>query len=40
MKILPADSMSSLVVSRDGKLLAGITGDPYFQNTQIQVWKR
>ncbi len=38
--VFAADSMSSLVVSADGKLLAGITGDPYLQNAQIPVWKR
>ena len=32
--------MRHLVVSSDGKLLAGITGDPYDQNTQIKVLHR
>lgn len=38
--VLEAEWMSSFVVSPDGKLLAGVTGDPYSQNTQIKVLRR
>ncbi|MBE9127958.1 MULTISPECIES: WD40 repeat domain-containing protein [unclassified Coleofasciculus] len=37
---LDKERMSYLVVSSDGKLLVGITGDLDNQNTQIKVLKR
>lgn len=37
---LAREKMRYLVVSSDGKLLAGITGDSYYQNTQIKVLHR
>jgi WD40 repeat protein len=38
--ILEAEQMNHLVVSPDGKILAGITGDADNQNTKIQVLQR
>ncbi|NEP12896.1 MAG: hypothetical protein F6K14_22375, partial [Symploca sp. SIO2C1] len=38
--ILEEESMNHLVVSSDGKLLAGITNNSYNQNTKIQVLQR
>lgn len=37
---LDKERMSNLVVSSNGKLLAGITGDPYYRDTQIRVLQR
>lgn len=37
---LKTDWMAPLVVSPDGKLLAGVAGDPFFENTTIQIFKR
>ncbi|MEW5856329.1 MAG: hypothetical protein AB1861_02920, partial [Cyanobacteriota bacterium] len=38
--ILDKQKMSNLVISPDGKLLAGITGDSYSRNSQIKVLQR
>ena len=37
---LDKERMSNLVVSSNGKILAGITGDPYYRDTQIRVLQR
>jgi len=37
---LKAEWMGSLVVSPDGKFLAGVSGDPSFKNTTIQIFQR
>ncbi len=38
--VLNTGWLSHLVVSNDGKLLAGLTGDPYSNTKQIKVWRR
>ncbi|HEY9300220.1 MAG TPA: hypothetical protein VIQ31_28425 [Phormidium sp.] len=37
---IQAEKMSSLVISEDGKLLAGISGDPASQDARIKVFRR
>lgn len=37
---LSVEWMDPIVLSRDGKLLAGISGDPAYQNTEIRVLRR
>ncbi|MBW4681427.1 MAG: hypothetical protein KME19_15125 [Microcoleus vaginatus WJT46-NPBG5] len=38
--ILDKHKMSNLVISPDGKLLAGTVGDPYSRNSQIKILRR
>ncbi|MBD2040872.1 WD40 repeat domain-containing protein [Microcoleus sp. FACHB-672] len=38
--ILDKHKMSNLVISSDGKLLAGMIGDPYSRNSQIKILQR